>query len=227
MPITLVVASPSALTSEVMSRAFNQRRKQFKVLGCTYTCKDLLKHVADHHPDVALVDARLESDATAGLWALRELRAAQSATRAIMLVDCSEPEQVIQAFSHGARGVICKTEPFEVLCKCIRCVHDGQVWADSSQLQWIVQALSERQPVHIVSATGAPLLSKREEQIVRMVVDGMTNAEIRSQLGVSAHTVKNHLYHIYNKLGISNRAELLLYAFASRGSRRGRDDPAK
>jgi DNA-binding CsgD family transcriptional regulator len=106
-------------------------------------------------------------------------------------------------------------------------VHAGKVWADSSQLELVVQALRERKPLRIVSATGTPLLTKREEQIVRMVAEGLPNREISKSLGLSPHTVKNHLFRIYNKLGISNRAELLLYALASRDVARGRDDPPK
>jgi DNA-binding NarL/FixJ family response regulator len=68
----------------------------------------------------------------------------------------------------------------------------------------------------MVSAKGVPLLSRREKQVATMVVEGLTNLEIAGKLGVSAHTVKNHLFHIYEKLGISNRIELNLYATASR-----------
>jgi DNA-binding NarL/FixJ family response regulator len=216
--ITLVVAAPSALTSEVLCRAFNQRRKQLNVVAFALSRKDLCKQVAERKPNIALISARMEDDPTAGLHALQQLRLARSSTRAIVLLDCSEPEQVIEAFSHGARGVVRMSEPFEVLCKCIRSVHAGQVWADSSQLRSVVQALGEREPVRIISAIGTPLLTKREEQIVRMVTEGLPNSEISKSLRLSAHTVKNHLFRIYEKLGVSNRVELVLYALSKRDS---------
>jgi DNA-binding CsgD family transcriptional regulator len=68
----------------------------------------------------------------------------------------------------------------------------------------------------MVSATGAPLLTGREEQIVRMVAEGPPDSEICTTLGLSAHTVKNHLFHIYEKLGVSSRVELVLYALSKR-----------
>ena len=108
------------------------------------------------------------------------------------------------------------SEGFEVLCKCVRCVHAGQVWADSSQLGWVVEALRERERGRIISATGTPLLTKREEQIVGMAAEGLPNSEICAHLGLSAHTVKNHLFRIYEKLGVSNRVELVLYAHSYR-----------
>lgn len=76
----------------------------------------------------------------------------------------------------------------------------------------------------MVNPKGIPLLTKREEQVVGMVTEGLPNIEISKKLGVRAHTVKNHLFHIFNKLGISNRAELLLYALSSRDASRGQGD---
>jgi DNA-binding NarL/FixJ family response regulator len=101
------------------------------------------------------------------------------------------------------------------LRKCIQSVHEGQIWADSTQLQWIFETLGEKEPARIVSARGIPLLTKREEQIVNMIAEGLPNREVAVKLGVSAHTVKNHLFRIYEKLGVSNRVELVLYALSS------------
>jgi DNA-binding NarL/FixJ family response regulator len=227
MPISLVLGAPSTLANDVLCRGFNQRRKHFNVVGSAHTRKDFLKLVGEHQPDVALIDANLENKPGGGLRALRELSLTRSSTRAIVLLDCSESEQVVEAFSQGARGAFCKCEGFTALCKCIRGVRAGEVWADSSQLQLVVQALRERKPVRIVSATGTPLLTKRAEQIVRMVAEGLPNREISKSLGLSPHTVKNHLFRIYDKLGISNRAELLLYALASRDVAHCGDDPPK
>ena len=142
----------------------------------------------------------------------------------IILLDRIDQDQVLEAFSHGARGVVDTNQSFDVLCKSIRSVHAGQVWAGSVELQWVVQALGERQPTRIVNAKGISLLTKREEQVVAMVTDGLPNSEISKKLGVSAHTVKNHIFHIFNKLGVSNRAELFLYALSSRDASRGRGD---
>jgi DNA-binding NarL/FixJ family response regulator len=224
MAISLVVAASSALGNELLCRAFKQRGKQFKVVASALTRKDLLRQVGEHQPDVALFSASLEGEPRAGLQALQELRLARSSTRAIVISDCSKREQVIEAFAYGARAVFCKSEGFEALCKCIRSVHAGQVCADSDQLQWVVQALGERQPVRIVSATGVPLLTKREEQIVRMVTEGLPSREISKSLRLSAHTVKNHLFRIYEKLGVSNRVELVLYALSRHDAPLVRDD---
>jgi len=215
-PISVVVAQRTAMAGQLLCRALKGQRRQLVVVGCTDTPNEFLKQVAEHEPDVAVVSSNLGSDPQGGLKILRELRVSSPTTRPILLLDCSDPEQVIDAFSAGAKGVACQTDPFEVLCKCIRCVHAGQIWANSRQLQWIVKTLGDREPVRMVSVKGIPLLSRREEQVAKMVVEGLTNQEIAGKLGVSAHTVKNHLFRIYEKLGISSRMELNLYATSSR-----------
>jgi DNA-binding NarL/FixJ family response regulator len=212
------------MASELLSAALNQHRKHFQVVAKVSSSKELLKQVAEHHPQVVLINVGLEDGPTSGLRALRELRACNGATRAVMLLDSPDPGKVIDAFSAGARGVVCETSSLRLLCKCLRCVHAGQTWADSTQMQWVCEALAEREPARIVSAKGIPLLTKREEQIVYLVAEGLPNLEISAKLGVSEHTVKNHLFRIYEKLGISNRVELVLYALSKRDAPRVGDD---
>ena len=216
MPVTVLLAGGDNLANDVLRRSFDRRRKAFRVVGCAQTVKDVLKQVATHQPDVALISDNLGGVSMGGVKALRELSLTNASTRSIVLLDNPNPNQVVQAFSHGARGVFCKSENFKALCKCVTCVHAGQVWADSAQLQWVLQAFQQGGMVHTISAKGAPLLTPREEQIVRMVAEGLPNSEICTVLGLSPHTVKNHLFNIYNKLGVSTRAELQLYAAGSR-----------
>jgi DNA-binding NarL/FixJ family response regulator len=219
MPISLVVAQRTPLAAQLLCGALKQKRSQFVLMGCGHTVKELLAQVVEHHPDVALVSSVLEGDPRGGLEVVRALRNFGSTTRSIMVPDYSDSELVVEAFSAGAQGVVCQTEPLEVLCKCIRCVHAGQIWANSRELQWVMKTLGNREPVRVVSAKGLSLLTQRQEQIVNMVLEGLPNREIAEKLDLSAHTVKNHLFRIYEKLGISNRTELILYAQSSRQSK--------
>ena len=227
MPVSILVAASNSLAKDLLCRALNQRRKHFKVVAGVHDRKDLLKHVTDYQPDVVLIFADLENRPTGGLQALRELNLTHPSTRVIVLLGCPDADQVVDAFSHGARGVFCESEGLAALCKCIRSVHAGKVWADSSQMRRVVQALEKKGMIHIVSAKGAPRLNKREEQIVRMIAEGLSNSEIHTALGLSPRTVKNHLFNICNKLGISNRAELQIYALGRRDAARGGDDQSK
>lgn len=216
MPISLVVGLDNPMASQLTCRELNRHHAHFRVLGCAHTSKQLLQQVCEYQPNVTLLSSDLQGEATGGLRALRELRVSGSRTRPIVLGDWSDPQAVISVFVAGARGVVCKCEPISVLCKCIRSVHAGQIWANSSQLGWILEALAAKGPIRIVDAKGVPLLTQREEEIVRMVAEGIPNSEISSNLAISPHTVRNHLCRVYEKLGVSNRVELVLYSLSSR-----------
>jgi len=78
-----------------------------------------------------------------------------------------------------------------------------------------MEAFTQLAPMHVVNADGMRLLTKREEDVVRLLAEGLQNREIAKVLGLSEHTVKNYLFHIYDKLGVSSRVELVLYAVSS------------
>ena len=134
-------------------------------------------------------------------------------------MDSSNDEMVLSAFRSGARGIFGKNEPVEVLRQCIRCVHQGQIWANSRELSLAVEALASAPTVRSVDARGLSLLSKREIQVVHCLAEGLSNREIAQRLQLSQHTVKNHLFRIFDKLGVSSRIELLHMTLKPGGSR--------
>jgi DNA-binding CsgD family transcriptional regulator len=91
-------------------------------------------------------------------------------------------------------------------------VYQGQIWATSEQLRYLLDAFTASTLAPIVDAKGEALLSRREEEVVRCLAEGLSNREIARQLQLSEHTVKNHVFRIFEKLGLSNRVELVLYA---------------
>jgi DNA-binding NarL/FixJ family response regulator len=122
---------------------------------------------------------------------------------------------VIEAFRSGARGVFCRTESLKLLAKSIKCVHEGQIWASSSELHYVLEAMSEPVPMSFMNANGDALLSARELDVVRCVAEGLSNREIAQRLSLREHTVKNYLFRIFDKLGVSSRVEVVLYALGS------------
>jgi len=125
---------------------------------------------------------------------------------------------VLKAFRAGARGVFGKNEPIEQLSKCVRCVHQGQIWADSQALRVAVEALASSPTVRAVNASGMKLLSERELQVVRCIAEGLTNREIAERLKLSQHTIKNYLFRIFDKVGVSSRVELLFMTLSQTGA---------
>jgi DNA-binding NarL/FixJ family response regulator len=131
-----------------------------------------------------------------------------------MLLDSIQGTVVVEAFRAGVRGIFSREQPFEALCKCIYVVSQGQVWANSNELKFVVNALARTSSSERLNGQGAKvqsLLTKREAGIVRLVAEGLTNRDISQQLNLSEHTVRNYLFRIFNKVGISSRLELALY----------------
>ena len=97
-------------------------------------------------------------------------------------------------------------------------VHKGQIWTSNKDLEHFLDALSQTKPLHLKNPDGMPLLTRREEEVVHLVADGLKNREIAERLKVKEHSIRNYLYRIFEKLGVSNRVELILYAFSHRDS---------
>jgi two-component system nitrate/nitrite response regulator NarL len=205
--IRILVLDSSAIHTQLLAEALG-RDHGLDVLSLD-SSKSVTKTVADRSIDVLVIGTHLEEHSYRGFEVLHELRASHPETRAVVLLDSSKPQEVLDAFRAGARGIFGRSESVEKLGKCIRCVHNGQIWANSSEMSLALEALASAPTVNPVDANGLSLLSKREKEIVQSLAEGMTNREIAERLGLSQHTVKNYLFRIYDKLGVSSRVELL------------------
>jgi DNA-binding NarL/FixJ family response regulator len=213
--ISVLVADENRMACQLLTSSL-QRNSNFRVVGCATSMGEVLQALRQEPAQVAVISANLQDGPLSGFQLLRELRISHSRTRAVLLLDSPDRELVIDAFRGGARGIFSRSQSFKMLCKCIVCVQQGQIWANSNELQFVLDALGQVAPLHIVNARGKSLLSKREEQVVSCVAQGLTNREIARQLNLSEHTVKNYLFRIFDKLGISGRVELVLYALSHR-----------
>lgn len=187
-----------------------------KTLEVTDTTCDPELMTSPAQYDVAVISAQRGDDLHHGFQLLRALRSSIPKTRSVMLLDFPQKELVVKSFRGGARGVFCRCDPLTLLPRCIRSVHSNQIWANAQQLEFLVEALAEAPATNLVSAGGEALLSSRERQVVHFVTEGLSNREIAKQLDLSEHTVKNYMFRIFNKLGVSSRVELVLYAASQR-----------
>jgi DNA-binding NarL/FixJ family response regulator len=131
----------------------------------------------------------------------------------VLLVSAYDRELVVSAFRSGARGIFTITDSnLRHLCKCLLCVTAGQIWAGTEQLNYLLDLVSEVPSLRVLNAGGKRLLTPREEQVVALVAEGLGNRQIARELNLSEHTVKKYLFRIFEKLGISTRVELVLYA---------------
>jgi DNA-binding NarL/FixJ family response regulator len=214
-PITVTIADANLMASRLLSDHF-KRHPDFAVVSCAIDRASLLRSVQQTKSAVALISADLQDGLLSGLAALREVHEADPDLRPILLFDRSEPQLVVDGLRAGARGFFSRCNfDFAALCKCIRRVCEGQIWIGNTEMEYVFEALTQARPLRVVNPDGLNLLSRREEVVMRLVAEGLGNREIAEMLALSEHTVKNYLFHIFDKLGISNRVELVLYAVSN------------
>jgi DNA-binding NarL/FixJ family response regulator len=133
----------------------------------------------------------------------------------VLLLDNYDRELVVNSLRAGVRGLFCLASmPFKSLCRCITSVHQGQYWTNTEQMRYVIDALSMGPSVRLINSRGQVVLTPREEQTVALVTEGLTNREIARELNLKENTVKKSLLRIYDKLGVSSRVELVLYALS-------------
>ena len=204
--IRILVADDTRLHTQLLADAL-RRGGALEVIGSD--SRELIARADLRNIDVLLLSADLDERPDGGLAVLREVRALHPNVRAVILLDSSKPQLVLEAFRAGARGVLSRQESVETLNKCVRRVHQGQIWANSQQMDLVVQALASSHNHSAANAQGMEQLSKREIEVVDSVALGLTNREIAERLGLSQHTIKNYLFRVFDKLGVSSRVELL------------------
>jgi two-component system, NarL family, nitrate/nitrite response regulator NarL len=156
-----------------------------------------------------------------GLATLQRLQAVKNKTRVIVLTASDDKNEFVQAMKLGTSGIVLKQTATELLIKSIRKVHAGEIWLDSHTTAAVIRQFvaAEDAPPQSSSAPQSANrererspLSQREREIVALVAQGFKNKEMAEKMFISEQTVKNHLHNIFDKLGVSDRLELALYA---------------
>jgi DNA-binding NarL/FixJ family response regulator len=215
--IRVLVADSNLTQSHLLGSAL-RRQSGFTVACCESELYDCL-HALELSPvDVILWANGLANDSSClDVEAVRTLHQRYPHTSLVMLVDAYDRDLVISALRAGVRGLFCRaSQPFKALCKCIHVVHEGQFWANNEQLMYLIDALEYGPKVHVTNSRGEALLTPREEQVIGQVAAGLANVAIAHHLGMAESTVKKYLLRIFDKLGVSNRVELALYALTQR-----------
>jgi DNA-binding NarL/FixJ family response regulator len=210
--VALAIADVNLMAASLLSDQF-KRYGDISVVSCSVNKASLLTSVRETKPDVAIIGVDLQDGLLSGLDAVREVREAHPDLRPVLLFDRPEPQVVVEGLRAGARGVFSRCDfHLAALRKCVHRVFEGQLWIGSTEMEYVIDALIQARPLRVVNPEGLNLLSKREEEVMRLVAEGLGNREISELLVLSEHTVKNYLFRIFDKLGISNRVELVLYA---------------
>ena len=187
------------------------RSKRFDAVAAT-TPEEVVLALDRDRFDVVLISTSFSPEPLDGLRFVSEIRDLYRDVSIVVLLDTVERNLVVEAFRCGAYGVFSRSDSFQALCKCILCVQEGQVWASSAELQFVLEALVNPIPIETRAMPNSRPLSKREDEIAHMVAEGFSNREISERLDLSEHTIKNYLFRVFEKLGVSTRVELTLYA---------------
>jgi DNA-binding NarL/FixJ family response regulator len=210
--IGVLVADSSRMQAQLLTSAL-RRHAEFHVSTCPMNPAALLQAVAARMPRVALLSVNASSGTSETISILRSFHLSHPQIPKIILAESCSRELVVGALRSGARGIFSIADSnLRLLCKCILRVAAGQIWATTEQLNYLLDLISEVPSLRVINSTGTRLLTPREEQVVALVAEGMGNRQIASELNLSEHTIKKYLFRIFEKLGISSRVELVLYA---------------
>ncbi len=208
-PIRILVTDNTAMGAELLAKMLDRDRR-FAVLEAVFTPEEILRAAGEHHPDVVLLTQY--EDSPARFRTARKLHASFPDIRMVVILGSPSGELVVEAFRAGARGILARSESIKLLGKCLESVHEGNIWINNAQLKYLIDALVMCSPPRFADSKGATLLSKQEQAVVHWMTEGFSNREIAAQLKLSEHTVKNYVFRIFDKLGVSKRVEVILYA---------------
>ena len=219
--IRIVVADDHPIFRDGLCRLL-ALEEDFEVVAQAQDGRQVLDVLQQHEPDILLLDLKMPG--LDGLATLQRLQIAKNKTRVIVLTASDDKNEFVQAMKLGTSGIVLKQTATELLIKSIRKVHAGEIWLDSHTTAAVIRQFvaNDEAPVqqHSSSLPPAPVarererspLSQREREIVALVAQGFKNKEMAEKMFISEQTVKNHLHNIFDKLGVSDRLELALYA---------------
>jgi len=192
-------------------RKLLEAERDFEVIGEASDGGEAIEMAQRLKPDILLLD--LSMPRVPGLEAVRELRNSVEAIRVILLTAAIDREQIVDALHHGVRGVVLKESATQLLLKSIRCVMAGQYWVGRESVSDLVRIIRDLTAIPEQGTRKRSYnLTPRELDIISSIVDGYTNKDIAEKFSIAEQTVKHHLGNIFDKLGVSNRLELALYA---------------
>ena len=212
--IDIVIADDHAIFREGL-RKLLEAESWLRIVGEAADAKETVRLVRQSNPQILLLDLALSK--ARGIEALRELSKLGLNTRTIILTESIESDQAVEVLRLGVHGIILKRSAVELLLKSIRCVNNGEYWLGHERLLDLIRAVRRMTPFETDSGDKRDFgLTSREMQVIKLVSSGYTNKDLAKELGISENTAKHHITNIFDKLGVSNRMELVLFSLEHR-----------
>lgn len=206
--VRVLVADGTRIHTELLSGIL-ERDPDLQVVTWDYGRSTLVPAALANDVDVLAVSSALSGDVRDGVDVIREVCSAKPQVKVVVLLESHQDELVLDSLRAGARGIFSKESSLDMLRKCLHSVHRGEIWVDSRGMSLVVEALASAPSTAVLKANGLDKLSKREHQVVEWLAQGLSNREISKRMALSPHTIKNYIFRIFEKMGVSSRVELL------------------
>jgi two-component system, NarL family, nitrate/nitrite response regulator NarL len=204
----VLIVDRDSMSGDLLATALTRDRDcQASAIGSA----DLLGRIADGKAQLVVIGAELNQETKTGFELARTVRRLHPAIPIVILLNQSTHDSVINAFRCGASGVFSRQQPLAEFLECVDHVRKGCLWAGKDETTLLLGALSSLPSPNVSMGEDSSPLTFRELQVVKCAARGKTNKVIAGELGLSEHTVKNYLFRAFDKLGVSNRVELLFY----------------
>lgn len=210
--VRILIADRSRVSNQMLAETLG-RDSHFEIVAATATPADIVSIVTTVQPQVALISADFDGAEKRGLQVIRTLKGRGSPPKMVVLLDVSTRASVIAAFRCGVAGVFCRTESLSELADCIGRVSRGEIGTNRTHTEFLLEALRSTPSCEGIEAGKIDHLTPRELQVAEHAAQGESNKQIANRLALSEHTVKNYLFRVFEKLGVSNRFELLFLLF--------------
>lgn len=220
-PIRVLISDAQPIVLEGLRSVLNQYAT-IQVVGEAADGVETIDKAVHLEPDVLLLDLKMPR--VDGLTVLRSIQTRVPRTKVILFTTADNKDEFVEAMKLGCSGILLKETPTNLIEKSIHRVHAGEIWLDSSTTAAVIRHFSSPKDFPAAHAGAPPSsgngksnreraqLSQREREIIVLIAQGYKNKEIAEKMFITEQTVKNHLHNVFDKLGVSDRLELALYA---------------
>lgn len=205
-PIRLALVDDHPIVLDGLEQLF-ATEPDLEVVARATNGETAVRVLQEFRPDVLILD--LAMPGRDGIWVMQQAAALALPTRVVLLTAHLDEQQLVEAVRLDVAGMVLKEMAPRLLVECVRKVHAGERWLERHA---VARAMERRVRRESEAQRLAGLLTPRELEIVRLAAEGLRNREISTRLSITEGTVKIHLHHIYEKLGVNGRSQLILYA---------------
>lgn len=213
-PIRVLIADPQPIVLEGLKAVLN-RQPGVQVVGEASDGMEAIDKAVQLNPDIVLMDVKLPK--VDGLTVLRGIQTRAPHSKVVLFASPEYKDEFVEAMKLGCCGILLKDASASLIEKSIQKVYAGEIWLDSTTTAAVIRQFASPSEFPAAHANGKPSreraqLSQREREIIVLIAQGYKNKEIAEKMFITEQTVKNHLHNVFDKLGVSDRLELALYA---------------